>query len=475
MPGITEYQTELAGLETRGNELVKKSEFTPADVAEMKSTTARIQELQGFISQAQDQDALRASLTTQLKSISQWQEQVPASNRPAHVAQVNTDTSHRAVTVNVPQTKMLFGKFNVRNQNYQVADMGQDDYLSLKSDGYSDSVIEGHTTAAYRQEFKNYMKSGGRNLEEIAMKAMTESGYGGVLVPIEWGQLITNPPMKTVLAGQVNNLTTTVLTQRFPRIKTSNVKYPASPVVVTWGGEQPTLTEQGANLQTDNVDINVREVWAYGDFSISLLEDNAYGISNYIPQIFTDTLAVDLDGKIISGTGDSGSQPWGFTESGVVPTQTATTTGASAAIKTDDLINLMIKLPQQYRANGVWLMNSNTFGAIAKLTDTSGKYVFMPPFGAMTGSPMGGSEWSTGTILGRPYIISENMPDIGQGNVSVYFGWYERAYIMLNRVGPTVRVLDQPKFTVGNYQYALRARKGGRVVQPNAIAGLKHT
>lgn len=455
---LNTLQNELTQLKTRGEELTQKSQPSPEEKLEMKSVGDRIIAVRDLIQKSQEDEAAKNLLSSQIAELDNWQSQVSKESRPAHVLNVKSER---------------FG-VGITNKAYQPAEINEDDYLSLKADGYSDSVIAGHATPAYRQEFKSYMKSGGRSFNEITQKAMTESGYGGVLVPIEWAQLITNPPMMTMLAGQVQNLTTTTLVQRFPRIKTNNVKFPASPVVVTWGGEQPTLTEQGANLQTDNVDITVREVWAYGDFSISLLEDNAYGISNYIPQIFSETLAVDLDAKIISGTGDAGSQPYGFTETGVVPVQNAATTGASAAITADDLINLMIKLPQQYRANGVWLFNSNTFAALAKLKDTSGKYIFMPPFGSFTGTPMGGTDWAGGTILGRPYIISENMPDIGQGNVSVYFGWYQRAYIMLSRVGPTVRVLDQPKFTVGNYQYALRARKGGRVVQPNAIAGLKH-
>jgi len=461
---LNSLQNELSQLKARGEELTQKSQFSPEEVVEMKSVGDRIKTISDLIKKSQETETAKNLLAAQVADVANWESQVPNQNRPASALSVKSERSGSD----------FFGKFGVSKKAYQPAEITEDDYNSLKTDGYSDSVIAGHTTPAYRQEFKLYMKSGGRQLNEITAKAMTESGYGGVLVPIEWAQLITQTPMMTMLAGQVRNLTTTTLVQRFPRIKTNNVKFPASPVVVTWGGEQPTLTEQGANLQTDNVDITVREVWAYGDFSISLLEDNAYGISNYIPQIFSETLAVDLDAKIISGTGDAGSQPYGFTETGVVPVQNAATTGASAAITADDLINLMVKLPQQYRANGVWLFNSNTFAALAKLKDTSGKYIFMPPFGSFTGTPMGGGEWTSGTILGRPYIISENMPDIGQGNVSVYFGWYDRAYFMLNRVGPTVRVLDQPKFTVGNYQYALRARKGGRVVQPNAIAGLKH-
>jgi HK97 family phage major capsid protein len=470
-PTLQELETELATLKSRGEELTKKSQFTAEETLELKSVSARLKEVHEAITANQSTEQLRSSLGAQLKSVSDWEASVPSSNRPAHVFEVKSNRGGYT-----PQPQMMFGS-NIANKNYQPVQMNEDDYISLKADGYSDSLISGHATRAYRQEFKNYMKSGGRQLEEMTQKAMTESGYGGILVPIEWAQLITNPPMRTMLAGQVQNLTTTVLTQRFPRIKTgtgANVKFPAYPVAVSWGGEQPTLTEQGSNLTTDNVDISVREVWAYGDFSISLLEDNAYGISNYIPQIFTDTMAVDLDQKIISGTGDSGTQPWGFTESGVVPTQAATTTGVGAAVTADDLINLMNKLPQQFRANGVWLFNSNTFAAISKLKDSSGRYIFLPPFGQATGTPLGGSDWWSGTILGRPYIISENMPDIAQTAVSIYFGWYERAYIMLNRTGPTVRVLDQPKFTVGNYQYALRARKGGRVVQPNAICGLKH-
>jgi HK97 family phage major capsid protein len=114
-------------------------------------------------------------------------------------------------------------------------------------------------------------------------------------------------------------------------------------------------------------------------------------------------------------------------------------------------------------------------GVIAGMEDGANRPLFIPNYGSINQMPGGGSMWSNGTILGRPFIISENMPDVAQGDVSLYFADFNRLYFLLNRVGATVRVLDQPQYTAGNYIYALRARFGGRVVQPYAGRGLKHT
>lgn len=363
-----------------------------------------------------------------------------------------------------------------RNKLPEVEIKGHE-YKSLRSDGYTDSLLQGVSSKAYLAEFTEYLASGGRKLGTLVSKGMTESGAGGVLVPVQWGELITNPPMSSRLRSAVNNKSVSGLLHKFPRLNTSDSKYPAAPVTVSWGGETPDPAgnpDQGSNVNTTNIDIQVNEVYCQGVFSISLLEDALNGFTNYIPQMFQETLDVNLDSKIIAGTGTTvptAPQPWGLNETGVVPTRAALT---NTGIAYKDLTGLLYNLPQQYRDKGAFLLNSNTLGKIADIVDGQGRPLFIPNYGAINQMPGGGTMWSNGTILGRPYIISEFMPDIAADTVSVYYADFEKLYILLNRVGATVRVLDQIQYTSGNYVYALRARFGGRVVQPYAGLGLKH-
>ena len=455
---------DLATMQARAAELATKSDLTSDERNEIGALTpALLKAGQEQAEQAKIHDE-RETLKQALENSRRYAAEVPAVNRPAMAVQSGS-------AANPIQVKSFP---HIKRADYTVKEITELDYVSLKADGYSEGTIGASTTDAYAKDFLRFCKAGGKNYNsEVLLKSMTEAGDGGVLVPIQWAELITQPPMNTMLRANVRNIPTSVLTQRFPRIKTTDIKYSAAPVAVTWGGETPTsLPDQGTNVKTDQVDITVAEVYAAGDFSISLLEDNVYGLNSYIPQLFQEALDVDLDAKIISGIGTGGAnpQPWGFTEAGVVPTVTSATTLVTTY---DDLVDLMAKLPQQFRAQGIWLFNSKTWATLSKLKDGQQRPLWQPNLGYIGTTPGGGQTWWDGTLLGRPYIISENMPDAGVGNNYIYYGVYNRAYHLLSRVGATVRILDQVKYTAGCYQFVLRARMGGRVVQPWAIAALK--
>ena len=457
---------EFQELQDRAEELLAKTATTSEELAELESLTEQIMKAGNELAANNETNVKKTALANALAVTKGLSDSVPQANRPVYAQNSETSrTTHKA--------EVMSG-LKIRRADFTVKEISEETYASLKADGYSDNVIGLATTDQFAKEFIAYAKSGGRRMGGEAMtKAMTEAGDGGVLVPIQWAELITNPPMNSMLRTQVRNLPSTVLTQRFPRIKTTNVNYPASPVTVTWGGETPaSLPDQGTNFKTDMVDITAAEVYASGDFSISLLEDNIYSMNSYIPQVFRETLDVELDKVVVKGTGTGGAnpQPWGLNETGVIPTINA---GLTGAISYDDLVNLKAKLPQQYRSEGVWIINSNTWAAIAKLKDKNDRPIWEPNYGFIGNVPGGGATWWDGLLLGRPYIISENMDDIGVGKTAIYYLVPNKAYIMTTRVGATIRVLDQPKYTAGCYQFVLRARYGGRVVQPWAAAGMK--
>lgn len=453
---------ELQELQDRAEELLTKTATTSEELTELESLTQQIVKAGNELAANNETNVKKTALANALAVTKGLSNSVPQANRPVYA-----QSSETSRTTN--KAEVMSG-LKIRRADYTVKEISEETYASLKADGYSDNVIGLATTDQFAKEFIAYAKSGGRRIGGEAMtKAMTEAGDGGVLVPIQWAELITNPPMNSMLRTQVRNLPSTVLTQRFPRIKTTNVNYPASPVTVTWGGETPSsLVDQGTNFKTDMVDITACEVYASGDFSISLLEDNIYSMNSYIPQVFRETLDVELDKVIAKGTGSA--QPWGLSETGIIPTVNA---GVTNVISYDDLVNLKVKLPQQYRSEGVWVMNSNTWGVIAKLKDSNNRPIWEPNYGYIGNVPGGGGTWWDGMLLGRPYIISENMDDLGATKVPLYYLVPNKSYIMTTRVGATIRVLDQPKYTAGCYQFVLRARYGGRVVQPWAAAGHK--
>lgn len=462
-----QINAELDFLRTEAKELLTLKSRSPEQVKRMTEITAKLNELKEKAAESQVEENTSKGLKDAVDGVDAWSNQVPDRNRPPHL--YDGDTQKAAV-----DHRHRFQAPGVGRPDYKPREIDESVAKALRQDGYSDQVIEAHTTKAYEKAASNYIKSRGHQIDEMVYKAMTTGGEGGVLVPMEWGELITHPPMGPALATQVENVAATTLTTRYPRVLSNDPKYPASPVVVEWEGETPSsLADQGSNVNTDHVDITAHQVMASGEFSLSLLEDNAYNFGNRIPGMFSDTLDVNLEQKLIFGTGTN--QPWGFLEtvSSAHLIQKVTTTSVTA-ITYENMVDVMIAVWQAYRSRGAWLMNSKTFGLLVKLKDSSGKPIFMPGFGQSTATPGGGTDWSSGTFLGRPYLISEFVDDPGEDKFSLFYGDWRSAIIRRNRVGATVKVLDQTSYKKGCLDYVLRARIGARLVRPQAVAGLFH-
>lgn len=113
-------------------------------------------------------------------------------------------------------------------------------------------------------------------------------------------------------------------------------------------------------------------------------------------------------------TGDGSSKP-----NGVV---TASTLGKSAAgaaaITYDEAVDLMHSVDPAYQANARWMMNFATLAILRKLKDSANMPVWAPMASGMPD-----------TILGRPYIINQDMPAATTGLKSVLYGDFSNYHI----------------------------------------------
>ena len=73
------------------------------------------------------------------------------------------------------------------------------------------------------------------------------------------------------------------------------------------------------------------------------------------------------------------------------------------------------------------------------------------------------------TILGKPYVLAEDMADVGAGAKPIAYGDFSRAYTIVDRVNLSVMRDQFTQATSGNIRYIARRRVGGAVVLPEAI------
>jgi len=127
----------------------------------------------------------------------------------------------------------------------------------------------------------------------------------------------------------------------------------------------------------------------------------------------------------------------------------------------DCIVNLIYSLVADYRANATFVMNSKTAGAVRKMKDTSGRFMWTDSLAAA----------QPALLMGYPVLICEDMPDIAANSYSVAFGDFRSAYTIAERAD--VRVLRDPFSAKPNVLFYASKRVGGDVTDFAAIKLLK--
>ncbi len=135
---------------------------------------------------------------------------------------------------------------------------------------------------------------------------------------------------------------------------------------------------------------------------------------------------------------------------------------ASLLNNVDKLFDLQHALKPAYIQNAVWLMNDNTFNVIRKFKDGEGNYLWRP----------GLQDKAPDTLLGKPIVIDDNMPDIGANAYPIAFGDFKRAYTIVDHVSGT-RLLRDPYTTKGFVNFYVTKRLAGGISNYEALKFMK--
>ena len=174
----------------------------------------------------------------------------------------------------------------------------------------------------------------------------------------------------------------------------------------------------------------------YGSTSIITLEmlyEAAFDVMSEITQQFTLDFAKCFEKGIIAGNGSG--EPEGLLTGG-----TSITLSSPSAVKADDIVTIYHSIKSAYYSNAKWLMNNNTLCSVRKLKDSTGNYLFHQ--GELT-------EGYAGTILGKPVLVSEEMPDIGTGAAPILYGDFRRAYKCVRNPDISLTVLRELYSQIG--------------------------
>ncbi len=236
-----------------------------------------------------------------------------------------------------------------------------------------------------------------------------------------------------------------------------------------WADETSATTETGTP-QIDRISIALHELSALPKASQRLLDDSAFDVEGWLAGRIADKFSRAESLSFITGDGvdkptgflthpavDDASWSWG--NLGYVATGAA---GDFAAVdQADAIVDLVYALNAQYRANGTFVMNSKTAGAVRKMKDVDGRFLWSD--GLAAGEPA--------RLMGYPVLIAEDMPDIAPDAMAIAFGDFGAGYTVAER--PDLRILRDPFSAKPHVLFYATKRVGGDVSDFAAIKLLK--
>lgn len=234
-------------------------------------------------------------------------------------------------------------------------------------------------------------------------------------------------------------------------------------------------TETGALPETDTpaverISIPLHELSALPKASQRLLDDAAFDIESWLAERIGEKFARAEAAAFIMGDGIEkptgflhhptvANDSWSWGSIGYIATGAAGGFGADAG---DTIVDLVYSIGARYRANGAFVMNSKTTGAVRKLKDADGRFLWSD--GLQAGEPA--------RLLGYPVVVAEDMPDYdGDGAMAIAFGDFDSGYTIAER--PDLRILRDPFSAKPHVLFYATKRVGGDVSDFAAIKLLK--
>lgn len=301
---------------------------------------------------------------------------------------------------------------------------------------------KGRAADAYKAAMLDALRSGFKRVSNVLQEGVDTDG--GYLVPEEYdNRLIDVLDEENIM----RKLGTRITTSGEHKINIAATKPAAS-----WIEEGGALSFGDATF--DQILMDAHKLHVAIKVTEELLYDNAFGLENYIITQFGKALANAEEDAFLNG--DGVGKPTGIFDKTKGGESIGTLT---AALKSDDILDLIYKLKRPYRKNASFIMNDATLAQIRKLKDNNGQYLWQPSYQAN----------EPDKILGYNIRTSAFAP-----TDAIAFGDY-KYYNIGDRGSRSFKQLNELFAGNGMIGYVAKERVDGLLILPEAvkILGLK--
>ncbi|QRG04827.1 phage major capsid protein [Xanthobacter dioxanivorans] len=342
-----------------------------------------------------------------------------------------------------------------------IATKARRPHLGTAAERSEPSVAARAHSGAFDAYARHGEAGGLKALEAKAMSAGTGAD-GGYLVPYE---------TETEIGRRLSALSPIRAISSVRVIGAGTYRKP----FMTSGPVSGWAAETAARPQTDSpvlaeLAFPAMELYAMPAATQALLDDAQVNVEEWLAQE-VDTAFAEQE-SVAFVTGDGVAKPkgflaytkvaesaWAWDKVGYVASGSA---GAfPASTPADPLVDLVYALKAGYRQNASFVMNRKTQGAVRKLKDENGNYLWAPPAGV----------GQAASLMGFPVVESEAMPDLAADAYAIAFGDFRRFYLVVDRAG--VRVLRDPYSAKPYVLFYTTKRVGGGVQDFDAAKLMK--
>ncbi|MBP0982057.1 MAG: phage major capsid protein [Oscillospiraceae bacterium] len=299
---------------------------------------------------------------------------------------------------------------------------------------------KGRASDEYKNAMLTAMRTNFRQISNILQEGVDADG--GYLVPVEYDSRLIE-----VLEDEniMRTLATKITTSGEHKINIAATKPAAA-----WIEEGGQLSFGDATF--DQTILDAFKLHVAIKVTEELLYDSAFDLENYILTQFGKALANAEEDAFLNG--DGVGKPIGIFDA-AKGGQVANT--LTAALKSDDILELVHDLKRPYRKNASFIMNDATLMQIRKFKDTNGAYIWQPSY--QLGEP--------DRLLGYAVHTSAYAP-----LDAISFGDY-RYYNIGDRGVRSFKQLNELFAGNGMIGFVAKERVDGKLILPEAVKILK--
>lgn len=307
-----------------------------------------------------------------------------------------------------------------------------------------------------------------QKFNQYAVDTLVKAGYMNVTTTADGGGFVPDADLINEVFSLEANYGVAARLCRTVNVSSDSVKAAALSTTVEF---TEVTTETGAKATTKPTftypSVDLREFAGIVVMTDQLLEDAAFDVRGFVAEELARAAAKKEDQLLLTDA------TTGLLN--IAGTQVTRIGAALANLDGDDIVDAQYSVPSASAEGGSWIVSRGAVGALRKLKDSQGQYLWGGGIAGTSDSSLGGSS----------VFVSEVMPTATTGTDVGYavFGNFARYAVLIRKAGLKITFHDSGTVNVGGTDYnliqqdmtAMRAviRRNVFIPLPGAFAVLK--